>query len=79
MSRIGKKSVSLPAGVTASVSGQNVSVKGPKGELKVLLTDQVIAKLEGGSIDVKPRDDTKLALVVLGHVTHHGCTTWSPA
>ena len=61
MSRIGKKSVSLPAGVTASVSGQNVSVKGPKGELKVLLTDQVIVKLEGGSIDVKPRDDTKLA------------------
>jgi large subunit ribosomal protein L6 len=61
MSRIGKKAVTIPAGVTASVSGQNVSVKGPKGELKVLLTDQVTAKLDGGGVDVKPRDDTKLA------------------
>jgi large subunit ribosomal protein L6 len=61
MSRIGKKAVALPAGVTASVSGQTVSVKGPKGELKVLLAEQVLAKLDDGGIEVKPRDDTKLA------------------
>jgi large subunit ribosomal protein L6 len=61
MSRIGKKAVALPAGVTASVSGQTVSVKGPKGELKVLLAEQVLAKLDDGGIEVIPRDDTKLA------------------
>ena len=37
MSRIGKNPVALPAGVTATVDGQTVKVKGPKGELKVVL------------------------------------------
>ena len=50
MSRIGKKAVPVPAGVTASVNGQTVSVKGPKGELKVVLNDQVLAKMEQGGI-----------------------------
>jgi large subunit ribosomal protein L6 len=61
MSRIGKKSVPVPSGVTVNVAGQNVSVKGPKGELKALLAEHVIAKLENGAVDVKPRDETKLA------------------
>jgi len=61
MSRIGKKAVPVPAGVTASVSGQLVSVKGPKGELKVVLNDQVLAKMEQGGIKVDPKDKTKLA------------------
>ena len=61
MSRIGKKAVPVPAGVTASVNGQLVSVKGPKGELKVVLNDQVLAKLETGGIKVDPRDKSKLA------------------
>jgi len=61
MSRIGKKAVPVPAGVTASVNGQLVSVKGPKGELKVVLNDQVLAKLEAGGIKVDPRDKSKLA------------------
>ncbi len=61
MSRIGKKSVSIPAGVTANLSGQSVAVKGPKGELKALLADLVMAKLNNGGIEVEPRDDTKLA------------------
>ena len=61
MSRIGKKAVPVPAGVTASVNGQLVSVKGPKGELKVVLNDQVLAKMEQGGIKVDPRDKSKLA------------------
>ena len=42
MSRIGKKAVPVPAGVTVNVSGQKVSVKGPKGELKEVLNEQVL-------------------------------------
>jgi large subunit ribosomal protein L6 len=61
MSRIGKKSVLIPAGVTASVSGQSVAVKGPKGELKALLNELVTAKLDNGGIEVVPRDETKPA------------------
>jgi large subunit ribosomal protein L6 len=61
MSRIGKKPVPVPSGVTVNVAGQNVSVKGPKGELKAVLAEHVIAKLENSSVDVKPRDETKLA------------------
>jgi large subunit ribosomal protein L6 len=61
MSRIGKKPVPVPSGVTVNLAGQNVSVKGPKGELKAILAESVIAKLENGAVDVKPRDETKLA------------------
>ena len=61
MSRIGKKAVPVPAGVIASVNGQMVSVKGPKGELKVVLNDQVLAKMEQGGIKVDPKDKSKLA------------------
>jgi large subunit ribosomal protein L6 len=61
MSRIGKKAVPVPTGVTASVNGQMVSVKGPKGELKVVLNDQVLAKMEQGGIKVDPKDKSKLA------------------
>ena len=59
MSRIGKKPVTIPKGVTASVNGQEVAVKGPKGELKHVLVDDVIAKLEDGSIEVAMREDTR--------------------
>ena len=59
MSRIGKKPVAVPKGVTASVNGQEVSVKGPKGELKHVLVDDVIAKLEDGSIEVSPREEAR--------------------
>ena len=61
MSRIGKKPVAIPGGVTASVNGQVVSVKGPKGELKHVLVDDVIAKLDQGSIEVAPCEDTQTA------------------
>ena len=61
MSRIGKKSVSVPTGVTANVSGQTVTVKGPKGELKTILNEQVLVKMEQGGIKVDPINKTKLA------------------
>jgi large subunit ribosomal protein L6 len=61
MSRIGKKPVPVPTGVTVNLSGQNISVKGPKGELKLALVEHVLAKLEDGKVAVNPRDQTKLA------------------
>ena len=61
MSRIGKKSVAVPAGVTATITGQSVAVKGPKGELKTTLNEQVLVKMEQGAIKVDPKDQTKLA------------------
>ena len=61
MSRIGKKPVAVPAGVTASVSGQTVTAKGPKGELKFVVNDEVLVKMDGGDIAVEPRDETKTA------------------
>ena len=61
MSRIGKKPVPVPAGVTVNLAGSNLSVKGPKGELKMVFVDQVLAKLEDGALKVDPKDQTKLA------------------
>ncbi|MBI1619332.1 50S ribosomal protein L6 [Aquamicrobium zhengzhouense] len=59
MSRIGKKPVQVPAGVTATVDGQTVTAKGPKGELKFVVNDEVLVKLENGEIAVTPRDESK--------------------
>jgi large subunit ribosomal protein L6 len=61
MSRIGKKAVPIPAGVTASINGQHVSVKGPKGELKQVLNEFVLVSMQEGAIKVDPKDQTKLA------------------
>jgi large subunit ribosomal protein L6 len=61
MSRIGKKPVPVPTGVTVNLAGQNISVKGPRGELKLALVEHVLAKLENGKVSVNPRDQTKLA------------------
>ncbi|HEY4995690.1 MAG TPA: 50S ribosomal protein L6 [Aestuariivirga sp.] len=61
MSRIGKKPVTVPAGVTANVNGQTVSVKGPKGELKTVLNDQVTVAMGAEGIKVDPINQTKLA------------------
>lgn len=56
MSRIGKKPVPVPAGVTAELSGTQLSVKGPKGQLSMRVADEVVATLENGQISVLPRD-----------------------
>jgi large subunit ribosomal protein L6 len=61
MSRIGKRPVSVPQGVTATVDGQTVTAKGPKGELKFVVNDEVLVKLEDGQIKVDPRDQSKAA------------------
>jgi large subunit ribosomal protein L6 len=61
MSRIGKRPIAVPSGITASVEGQTVKVKGPKGALQVVLHDDVTVKLESGQIKVAPRAETKRA------------------
>ena len=61
MSRIGKKPVAVPSGITANVEGQTVKVRGPKGALSVVLPDEVTVKLDNGQIKVDPRSETKRA------------------
>ena len=61
MSRIGKKPVPVPAGVTANVSGQTVEVKGPKGTIVFTATDDVTITLADGSVSVAPRGTSKRA------------------
>jgi large subunit ribosomal protein L6 len=61
MSRIGKKAIAVPSGITANVAGQTVQVKGPKGALSVVLHDDVVVTLEGGQIKVVPRAETNRA------------------
>ena len=61
MSRIGKKSVPIPSGVTANVEGQTVKVKGPKGALQLVLHDDVKAVMDKSGIKVDPRSETKRA------------------
>jgi large subunit ribosomal protein L6 len=61
MSRIGKKAVDVPSGVNASVQGQTVQIKGPKGTLQVVLHDDVEVKLDKSAIKVDPRSETKRA------------------
>jgi large subunit ribosomal protein L6 len=61
MSRIGKKPVEIPSGVTASVSGQTVEVKGPKGVRSFTATDDVTLTLDGAMVSVAPRGTSKRA------------------
>jgi large subunit ribosomal protein L6 len=61
MSRIGKKPVAMPAGVTASTEGQTLSVKGPKGTLSMQMLDDVRYEIQDGAIAVTPANDTKRA------------------
>jgi large subunit ribosomal protein L6 len=66
MSRVGKKPVAIPSGVTASVEGQVVKVKGPKGALSLVLHDDVGAKVEGSEVKIDPRAETKRARAMWG-------------
>jgi large subunit ribosomal protein L6 len=61
MSRIGKRPVELPGGVTAAVSGQTVEVKGPKGTRAFTATDDVTIAVEEGAVTVRPRGTSKRA------------------
>ena len=66
MSRIGKKPVPIPSGVTANVEGQTVKVKGPKGQLQVVLPEDVTVKMDKGAVKVDPRNETKRARAMWG-------------
>jgi large subunit ribosomal protein L6 len=61
MSRIGKRPVPVPAGVTATIDGGQLSVKGPKGTLTMPLTDLITYEVQDGAISVQPANDTKQA------------------
>jgi large subunit ribosomal protein L6 len=66
MSRIGKKAVRIPSGVTASVEGQIVKMKGPKGALQFVVPDEILVTMDKGAIKVDPRADTNRALAMWG-------------
>ncbi len=61
MSRIGKRPIDLPSGVTAAISGQTIEVKGPKGTRSFTATDDVDLKIEGDVVRVAPRGSSKRA------------------
>jgi large subunit ribosomal protein L6 len=66
MSRIGKRPVPLPAGVTATTEGQVLSVKGPKGQLQLQMRDEIAYEIGEDGILVKPANDTKQARAFWG-------------
>jgi large subunit ribosomal protein L6 len=66
MSRIGKKPVPVPAGVTATIDGGKLNVKGPKGTLSLQMRDEISYTVEGDGITVKPANDTKQARAFWG-------------
>ena len=61
MSRIGKKPVVIPGGVTANIEEGQLTVKGPKGTLSMGLSELIDYKIEGEEIQVNPANDTKQA------------------
>ena len=66
MSRIGKKPVAIPSGVTADINEGTLSVKGPKGSLSMGMSDLIDYQVEDGAISVKPANDTKAARAFWG-------------
>lgn len=66
MSRTGKRPVAIPAGVTASIEGGEVSIKGPKGALAIPKVDEVTYALDGDALSIKPANDTKRARAFWG-------------
>ena len=66
MSRIGKKPVTVPAGVTASIEDRVLSVKGPKGTLSLNLRDEISYEVQDGGISVQPANETKQARAFWG-------------
>jgi large subunit ribosomal protein L6 len=66
MSRIGKKPVPLPKGVSAAVKDNTVSVKGPKGELKLRLVSEIEASVDEGGITLTPRSNDDRARSMWG-------------
>ena len=66
MSRIGKKPVAVPSGVSATVADGMLSVKGPKGVLAMPMFDLIDYRVEAGEIGVRPKDDSRQARAFWG-------------
>jgi large subunit ribosomal protein L6 len=66
MSRIGKKTIAVPKGVTVTLNGQTVSVKGPKGERTWTVAEELEVKQEGDELSLTPRSDTPRARAMWG-------------
>ena len=66
MSRIGKKPIPIPAGVTVGVEGQSVTVKGPKGQLAWTVSDEIVIEHDAGEIRLTPRNDSTRAKCMWG-------------
>jgi len=77
MSRIGKKPVVIPAGVTLTLEGQTVAVKGPKGQLSFTVPEEVVITHSGSELTFAPRDETQrargmwgLSRTLVGNMVH---------
>jgi large subunit ribosomal protein L6 len=66
MSRIGKKPIAIPAGVSAAIGDGMIEVKGPKGQLSMPLADDISYAIEGSEIRVQPANDSKRARAFWG-------------
>jgi len=66
MSRIGKKPIAIPNGVTVTLEGQTVAVKGPKGQLSWTVADEIEVKQEGSDLTLAMREDTSRARAMWG-------------
>jgi large subunit ribosomal protein L6 len=66
MSRIGKKPIVIPSGVTAKLDGRTIAVKGARGELSFTAPDEVSVSIDGGAVHVKPQGDDKRARAMWG-------------
>ncbi len=72
MSRIGKKPIPIPAGVTVTVDGQTVTVKGPKGQLAWTVSDEIVVKHDDGELTLTPRDEQPARPRHVGPLAHPG-------
>jgi large subunit ribosomal protein L6 len=66
MSRIGKQAIAIPSGVTATLDGQTVTVKGPKGQLAWTVAEEIEVRQENGEITLTPRDESQRARAMWG-------------
>ena len=66
MSRIGKKAIHLPSGVTVTLDGQKIAVKGPKGQLAYTAPEEIRVAQEGGQVSFTPTSDSQRANAMWG-------------
>ena len=66
MSRIGKKTITVPKGVTLTLNGQDITVKGPKGELSWTVADEIEVKQDGDELTLTPRSESQRANAMWG-------------